>query len=247
MEDITIDPIDVVTVVDSAIETFETEMPEYRGMLNAHHLGSNWIWNGSTKRYHNQKTKTTVTSNTILQLRNDFITEHLGKLSWLAEDLVCNELSLGKWVSSMRNIIADAHTAQYLMAIGGRYVISPHDLEVLKGIINSQYQDLQNWIRHINISKAKDINIFSANIDAGVITIRSLDYIEATAGTHERGKASSYNIELPAYPIKCRCRWEINETENYIDAFWMHDIGSIHPPECLSYAAKWAPYKIPKF
>ena len=76
--------------------------------------------------------------------------------------------------------------------------------------------------------------------------------METATAAHEKGKAASFDIVLPEYPAdgsqickaRCRCRWEIDEKKDTIEAFWLLNVAAKHCDTCLSNAARWAPYTI---
>ena len=242
--------------LESAIESFEDVLPDYKNMLNAKVTGmtqtdaidtvkkGDWIWNQLTKRYRNSKTKKTVSSNTVLQLRDDFVDLKRDTFSSLTDDLVNSRITVQEWTFQMRKRVRDVNSAQYLLARGGRNAMFQDDLDTLSGIIKDQYGFLQKFGEEVR----------AGNLSASQITARSELYMEASTSAHEQAKAAGFDITLPQYPgdgnqdcnVRCRCRWEIDEKKDYIDAFWLVNIAAKHCDTCLSNAAKWAPYTIQK-
>lgn len=241
--------------LESAIESFEDALSDYKNLLNAKVTGmtqtdaidtvkkGDWVWNQLTKRYRNSKTKKTVTSNTILQLRDDFV-DTMRDFSKLTDDLVNSRITVQEWVFEMRKRVRDVNSAEYMLARGGRNAMFQTDLDVLTEIIKDQYGYLQQFGEEVR----------AGNLSASQIRARSELYMEASTRAHEQAKAASFDIELPAYPAdgsqicktRCRCRWEINEKKDTIEAFWLLNVAAQHCDTCLSNAAKWAPYTIQK-
>ena len=239
--------------LESAIESFEDDFSDYKNLLNARVTGmtqtdaietvkkGDWIWNQLTKRYRNTKTKKTITSNTVLQLRDDFVDE-MRDFSKLTDDLVNSRLTVQEWVFEMRKRIRNVNSAEYMLARGGRNAMFQTDLDALSEIIKEQYDFLQNFGEEVR----------AGNLSASQITARSELYMESSTRAHEQAKAASYDIELPEYPAdgnqickaRCRCRWEINEKKDTIEAFWLLNVAAKHCDTCLSNAAKWAPYTV---
>ena len=240
--------------LESAIESFEDALPDYKHMLNARVTGmtqtdaidtvkkGDWVWNQLTKRYRNSKSKKTVSSNTVLQLRDDLIDLKRDTFSDLTDDLINSRITVQEWVHDMRKRIRDAHSAQYMLARGGRNAMFQTDLDVLAEIIKDQFGYLQQFGEEVR----------AGNLSAKQITARSELYIEASTNAHEQAKAASFDITLPQYPgdgnqdcnVRCRCRWEIDEKKDAIEAFWLLNVAAQHCDTCLSNAAKWAPYTI---
>ena len=242
--------------LESAIESFEDALPDYKNMLNARVTGmtqtdaidtvkkGDWVWNQLTKRYRNAKTKKTVASNTVGQLRDEFIDLKRDTFSSLTDDLINARITVQEWVFDMRKRIRDAHSAQYLLARGGRNAMFQTDLDALTEIIKEQFDFLQQFGEEVR----------AGNASASQIKARSELYIEASTHAHEQAKAASFDITLPQYPgdgnqdcrVRCRCRWEIEEKGGTIEAFWLLNVAAQHCDTCLSNAAKWAPWTIQK-
>ena len=239
--------------LETAIESFEDALSDYKNLLNARVTGmtqtdaidtvkkGDWIWNQLTKRYRNSKTKKTITSNTMLRLRDDFVDE-MRDFSKLTDDLVNSRITVQEWLLDMRKRVRDVNSAQYMLARGGRNAMFQTDLDALADIIKEQYDFLQQFGEEVR----------AGNLSASQITARSELYMESSTRAHEQAKAASYDIELPQYPAdgnqickaRCRCRWEINVLEDKVEAYWLLNVAAKHCDTCLSNAAKWAPYTI---
>ena len=242
--------------LESAIESFEDALPDYRNMLNAKVTGmtqtdaidtvkkGHWVWNQLTKRYRNSKTKKTASANTVLQLRDDFVDLKRDTFSALTDDLINSRITVQEWVFDMRKRVRDVNNAQYMLARGGRNAMFQTDLDALAEIIKDQFGYLQQFGEEIR----------AGNLSASQIKARSELYMESSTRAHEQAKAASFDIELPEYPAdgsqickaRCRCRWEIDEKKDTIEAFWLLNVAAQHCDSCLSNAAKWAPYTIQK-
>ena len=239
--------------LESAIESFEDVLSDYKNLLNARVTGmtqtdaietvkkGDWVWNQLTKRYRNSKTKKTVTANTILQLRDDFVDE-MRDFRTLTDDLINARITVQEWVFEMRKRVRNVNSAEYMLARGGRNAMFQTDLDTLADIIKNQFSYLQQFGEEVRAGK----------LSANQITARSELYMEASTHAHEQAKAASYDIELPEYPAdgnqicksRCRCRWEIDEKKDAIEAYWLLNVAAQHCDTCLSNAAKWAPYTV---
>ena len=241
--------------LESAIEAFEDVMDkQYKDLLNARVTGmaqtdaidtvkkGKWVWNQLTKRYRNTGTKKTVTSNTVLRLRDDLIDEMRDTFSSLTDDLINGRITVQEWLLDMRKRVRNVNSAEYMLARGGRNAMFQTDLDALSEIIKEQFDYLQKFGEEVRTGK----------LSANQITARSEMYIESATAAHEKGKAASFDIELPEYPAdgnqichaRCRCRWEIDEKKDTIEAYWLMNVAAKHCDSCLSNAARWAPYTI---
>ena len=241
--------------LESAIEAFEADFSDYKNLLNARVTGmtqtdaietvkkGDWVWNQLTKRYRNAKTKKTLTSNTMLQLRDDFVDE-MRDFSQLTDDLINSRITVQEWILDMRKRVRNVHSTEYMLARGGRNAMFQTDLDALAEIITEQFGYLQKFGEEVR----------AGNLSANQITARSELYMESATSAHEQAKAASFDITLPQYPAdgnqmckaRCRCRWEIKETKDTIEAYWLLNVAAKHCDTCLSNAAKWAPYTIQK-
>lgn len=243
--------------LESAIDAFEDVMPsDYRNLLNARVTGmtqtdaidtvkkGDWVWNQLTKRYRNSKTKKTVSSNTVLRLRDDFVDLKRDTFSDLTDNLINSRITVQEWVHEMRKRVRDVNNAQYMLARGGRNAMFQTDLDALSEIIKDQFDYLQQFGEEVRAGR----------LSANQITARSELYMESSTRAYEQAKAASFDIELPEYPAdgnqickaRCRCRWEINEKKDTIEAFWLLNVAAKHCDSCIANAAKWAPYMIQK-
>ena len=242
--------------LESAIESFEDALSDYKNLLNARVTGmtqtdaietvkkGDWVWNQLTKRYRNAKTKKTVSSNTALRLRDDFIDLKRDTFSDLTDDLINSRITVQEWILDMRKRVRDVNSAQYMLARGGRNAMFQTDLDALAEIIKDQFDFLQKFGEEVRAGK----------LSASQISARSELYMEVSTRAHEQAKAASFDIELPEYPAdgnqickaRCRCRWEIDEKKDTIEAYWLLNVAAQHCDSCLSNAAKWAPYTIKK-
>jgi len=242
--------------LESAIESFEDALPDYKNLLNARVTGmtqtdaidtvkkGDWVWNQLTKRYRNSKTKKTVSSNTALRLRDDFVDLKRDTFSDLTDNLIHSRITVQEWVHEMRKRIRDVNNAQYMLARGGRNAMFQTDLDALSEIIKDQFDYLQQFGEEVRAGR----------LSASQIKARSELYMESSTRAHEQAKAASFDIELPEYPAdgnqickaRCRCRWEIDEKKDTIEAFWLLNVAAKHCDSCIANAAKWAPYTIQK-
>ena len=241
-----------LAILDDAIDWFEDHTTGYKGLLYASLMNmqaplesvtrGNWIWNQATKRYRNSKTRKTITSNTLISLRDTFLDDIKTDIDDLTERLATGRVSIQDWTTDMRNHVRNTFDAQYMLSKGGRNAMAQADLDTLSEVINEQHRYLQDFAQEIQ----------SGQLSIGQINQRSKLYIEAATSAHERGKASSFDIQLPEYPAdgnqicgsNCRCRWEILEVKGGHDAYWLLNIAAEHCDSCRENAAKWKPLRL---
>ena len=205
--------------------------------------GSEWVWNQETKRYRNTETGETLTENKQVQLRDTLIDLWMERVRLMAERLASGELTIQEWTLGMRREITNVFADEYMMAKGGWNAMYQEDANTLADLIFQQFgylQDFAEVVKQGQLSKAQ-------------IGARSELYTESATQSFEQGRARRHNIILPAHPAdgsqicksRCRCRWNIKEEEDRIDAFWVLDPSAEHCDTCVSNSEVWNPYQLP--
>ena len=258
-----LDPIPAVgtvatsaTTLDNAIVVFNELFDEYEDLLVASVVNmsvsdvldtidqGDWQWNQATHRYRNLETNRILTENTLIGLRDEMIDTWRNRVQGLADDLVDGKLTVQQWTLQMRREVSSLFSDEYMLARGGRNAMLQADLDALSQMITTQYGFLQNF--------AEDVR--AGNLSKAQIAARSELYLDSGTQSHERGKAARYGLTLPTYPgdgsqicrARCRCRWDIQETDDEFLATWLLNVAVTHCDTCLGNAATYKPLSIPK-
>ena len=258
-----LDPLPVIGTVsvsastlDNAIAVFDELFEDYEHMLVASVTNmsvtdvldtvseGDWEWNQSTHRYRNTAANRVVTENTLIGLRDTMIDSWRGRVQGLADDLVGGHLTIQEWTLAMRREVSNIFSSQYLLAKGGRNAMLQADLDAIQEMLRTQYTFLQNF--------AEDVR--AGNLSQAQIAARSELYLDSATQSHERGKAGRFGIVLPQYPgdghqicgARCRCRWDIDETDDEFLCSWLLNVAKKHCDTCLTNAAGWKPLILPK-
>lgn len=258
-----LDPIPAIPVVavsaetlDAAIDTFDDLFDDYQDLLRATVVNmtatdvletveqGDWQWNPNTHRYRNTDTGRIITENTLIGLRDDMVDAWHTRVRNLAVDLADGRVTVQEWTLQMRREVSHLFSDEFMLAKGGRNAMFQADLDALEGMLATQYGYLQNFAEEV---KAGDLS-------KAQIAARSELYMESATQSHERGKAARYGVELPTYPSdgtqicesRCRCRWDIDETDDEFLATWLVNAAARHCATCLSNAANYKPLTIPK-
>ena len=205
--------------------------------------GSDWVWNQETKRYRNTETGETLTENKQNQLRDRLTVLWAERVRALATRLAEGESTIQEWTLSMRRETMSVFSDEYMMAIGGWNSMYEEDFTNLAVMVYDQFgylQDFAEVVKQGQLSKSQ-------------IGARSELYMESAVQSFEQGRARRHNIILPAHPAdgsqicqsRCRCRWNIKEEADRIDAFWVLDPSAEHCDTCLSNSEVWNPYQLP--
>ena len=248
------DPLPVIGTVavnaaalDTAIEVFDELFEDYEDMLVAAVANmsvsdvldtvdrGDWQWNQSTKRYRNTESGRIITENTLIGMRDDLVDNWRVRVQDLADDLVEGRLTVQEWTLRMRREVSNIFSDEYLLAKGGRNAMFQYDIDALSDMIRSQHGFLQNFAEEVR----------AGDLSKAQISARSELYMESATQAHERGKGSRHDILLPYYPAdgsqicrsRCKCRWDIDESEEEVTARWLLSVQSTHCDTCLSNAA----------
>ena len=257
------DPLPVIgtinvsaSTLDNAIAVFDELFEDYQDMLVATVTNmsvtdvldtvsrGDWEWHQNTHRYYNTAANRYVTENTLIGLRDTLIDTWRGRVQTLADDLVVGNLTIQEWTLGMRREVSNIFSSQYLLAKGGRNAMLQADLDAIQEMLRTQYTFLQNF--------AEDVRM--GNLSQAQIAARSELYLDSSTQSHERGKAARYGLVLPYYPgdgsqicrARCRCRWDIEETDTEFLCTWLLNAAKKHCETCLGNAANNKPLIIAK-
>lgn len=205
-----------------------------------------WIWDDIKKFFVNVASSISeaLGLGALVDLRDEFADKAMGESDKLITQLMVDgDVTVQQWVGDMRDLLKNTYRAMYELAIGGRENMTQADYGRLGGILQEQYRYLDN---------------FAADLAAGKLSplqaqYRARMYIESATQAFERALAAGYGIALPQYPgdggtqclANCRCHWDIHEREDVFACYW--NLGEAeHCPDCLSNAAVYKPFLVPK-
>lgn len=247
-----------VEITDSAIALaiaiFNEMVKDYKDLLVAEVLNmatsdiletiseGDWTWNQNTKRYRNKDTGEVITDNKMLQIRDLLIEIWHDRVRDLAQKLADGEVTIQEWLLQMRREVLSVYIDEYLLSKGGWNAIFAEDVAILSGVLATQYGFLQTFAESVQ----------QGGLSKSQIGVRSELYIESATQAHERGRARRHAIDLPAYPAdgsqicltRCKCHWNITETEDRVNAYWTLDPSAEHCDTCVANAQDWAPYYV---
>ena len=258
-----LDPLPVIgtinvsaSTLDTAIAVFDELVDDYEDMLVATPVNmsvtdvldtvdrGDWEWNQNTHRYRNTATNTVITENTLIGVRDDLIEVWRYRVQDLADDLVTGKLTIQEWTLAMRREVSNIFSSQYLLAKGGRNTMFQADLDAIQEMLTTQYTFLQNFAEKVRVGEYSQAQIAAY----------SELYLDSSTQSHERGKSARHGVVLPFYPgdgstickMRCRCRWDIEETDDEFLCTWLLNHAAKHCDTCLERAANNKPLIIPK-
>ena len=216
-------------------------------------MANPWVWDNQRHRYRNTRTGRFLGPKAMLELRDRFISAMSDQVNGLARRLASGDLSVAEWEAEMRRQVKTMLLDQYIMARGGRRMMSPSDWGQLGQMLRAQYKYLDGFAKDIESGRytvADPDGNERLSLDA--IAARANLYMNAGTAAFERGKARSYGVpSLPCYPgdgstaclTNCHCSWSIEETEDGWDCTWM--LGEAeHCEDCEARAREYAPLHI---
>lgn len=150
--------------------------------------------------------------------------------------------SVDAWERDMRQALARAHTAAYLVGLSERLGV-PLDSPLLseKRLSRAERNELKAYVQ----TQLSYLAGFVGDIQAGLLSeaqirARAALYAGATRGTYSEGRWG--NISLPFHPTQgsecganCKCNWEIVNLAGYgnVDAYWrMGAVETVHCETC---------------
>lgn len=200
-----------------------------------------FTWSTSTRRYRDKATGRFIKATAIQSLRDQFVETQYRFAENMAASLADGGMTLRKWESEFWARVERVYIAEYMAGRGGINAMTAKDRANLSRMLTRQRKFLRNF--------AEDIA--TGDLSEDMIAFRSKLYISSATQAFERGKASAWNIRLPAYPgdgstacmANCRCWWEISEKADLVRAYWRLSVAE-HCKDCLGRATRWSPYEI---
>ena len=202
---------------------------------------SGWVWNDEAKNYHNLLTLSILRPSRQLTLREGLIEKHIRGVNRLSVDLRDGKITVQKFTQEMQARIKRIHTQQFSLAKGGLNTLTSLDKTNLSEQIGVQNGFLQNFSEQIR----------EGRLSHPQIRTRAGMYMHSSTQAFERGKASSFRLDLPEYPAdgnqiclsNCKCHWEFKREKGFPIAYWILDFAAEHCESCKTNARYWNPFR----
>lgn len=177
-----------------------------------------WHYNPDARRFRDPTTGRFISQARLVELHDKYAATRAAAMADLADELAAGSLDVPTWETLMRDEVKLAHGAQYLLGRGGRQAMAPVDWRHLETLVRTQMQYLTNYARAVADGK----------LSAAQVRWRSQLYAHAARQTFERALATSWNLDLPAYPAdggtpcraRCHCHWNISVVRRRVVASW---------------------------
>jgi hypothetical protein len=252
------------TEIDEAIAWFDTEEPEYAGILEATILNDGdevdratiaefyraaggegsvrWGYETSTRKYKNLDTDKYVHGNSINAVRNRVSTAASGEIDDLLTGFYNGDITSAQLRMYGERAIKQGQISNYLLGRGGRNMMQQSDWGRVGYLTKKQYG---HWRSFVN-------DVSQGSITEAQARARGSMYGGCTTESYERGRATSFGVEgsLPTYPgqqscmSNCRCRWSLTEKEDRVEAKWIRSGGADSCEDCKENATNYNPYVI---
>lgn len=211
-----------------------------------------WRWSALLKNYLNDETGDVLPASRRATISQQSLDAATGGTNDLAARFAAGDLSKAKFRSEMREQLKREYIRQYLLARGGRNVMTPADWGSIGGMLADQYRYLEGFVDDLD-------GMTEAGIKARQVARASM-YVNSAREAYFRGLARGLGFDpdkLPAIPgdgssrclTRCNCDWEIVERleEGDLvgwDCYWNLGPSEQHCPTCLDRSSSWAPYTI---
>lgn len=246
---------------DRALADWDDLMPDYAGLLDATVTGivdsgderielsvntratgttSPWVYDNASHRYRNTTTGRYVGQKQMTELRDQFVEAKRGAAQALAADLASGNKSVQEFEVAFRREIKTVFVDQYVLAKGGRNAMTQSDWGTVGHMVREQYAYAHDFA----------LDIASGKLSQAQIAQRAGLYFDSSTRAFEQGRSASYGTPtLPEYPAdgtqkcrsRCKCRWDIKETDDAWECSWRLNPSAEHCADCLSNSEKWSP------
>ena len=178
----------------------------------------------------------------LAELRDKFVEGNQARTAALVQRLAVGDLDRVGFEREMRAHIKSVFAAEYMLARGGRHMMTQSDWGSVGGTVRVQFRYLSD---------------FCAELAEGKLSLRAIEnraqaYIQSAKQAHERGKAAAWGVILPTMPTQdseclynCKCYWRI---EDKGDEWWAYWVKTAHEScdTCIHRANTWNPLVIKK-
>jgi hypothetical protein len=191
-----------------------------------------WQYDERTRRYRGPDGRF-LSPQQMVKLRDTFTDSMKARAASLAQARTEGTLPQNAWEREMRGLIKHVYVDLAALGRGGRRQMAPADWGRVGALVRQQYAFLGRF--------ADD----TANLSEAQIRARGGLYVESATQAYERGRAAAFSVTLPAYPgddhLICRCWWDLQETEQGIEATWRAAADAATCPTCAERARMWNP------
>lgn len=198
---------------------------------------SAYTWDVKLRRFRDPEGKI-VSQTKVRSLKGKIVDSHQREARELVRRVYAGDLHVDQFVVQMRARIKQVHLTEYMLGRGGRNVMTASDRGRVGGILSREYRYLQrfaNDVRDGKLSEAAAMNRIDLYIDAG-------------AGTYERGYMIAWDVDMPELPPRhpnCACSVTYEEhgrgAEREVWAYWR--TGANPCPDCVDKRDLYNPIK----
>jgi len=226
--------------LDSAITRFEKRYyPKWWGILT---LAEGYSYDPLRRQYRDDGTGEYIDFDVIVELAQGYSDSLVNDAYSLAEGLE-TDLELDRWMDDAVTLVDDAFIAAYLLGVGGLTMLDDNRKSQLGGTLAAQYDYLNGFAGAIALG----------TMSRAQVGARLALYMRAAMSNLWRGRASAYDLILPAYPgdgstecvVNCHCAWRIVDEGDSWAAYWELGVTE-HCATCQERATVWYPYRVNK-
>jgi len=147
--------------------------------------GKGWQWDEASRRYRNLDSGRYIGAREMVQLRDAFIDIQKTKTIDLAEKLSDGRITVNDWVLEMRGVVKQTYIDEYVLAKGGRGMMTQSDWGRIGAMTKGQYQYLNAFGQDVTMGRLTDQE---GLLRVSQVANRSQMYIDSATSSYERGK-----------------------------------------------------------
>lgn len=204
---------------------------------------ADWEYDEASRRYRHISTGRYLSASSSVALRDDVVSRFRSEADALASKLADQTIDVQTWEREMQRAVKEVQSVQYAFGRGGMNAMAAMDRTALAELVTAQNTYLRGFAQAV-----ADGTLSEAQIAA-----RSKLYYGASRSAYERGRASAFNVQLPAHPCdgstpcksNCTCFWSLVDKPDTVEATW-RTTASESCSVCRGRARRWSPLVIAK-
>lgn len=196
----------------------------------------------NVKRFRDVRSGRFLSAEKAIDLRDGFADRRRADVDALTRRLADQDITVQQWEAELRSLVRDVHAAEYVYGRGGLKAMTADDWAEVDRLATEQWAYVRGFAQ----------DVADGRLSEAQIAARSKLYYGASRQSYERGRASAFGVQLPAYPgqgsecqSSCKCHWQFAESDDEIRATWKLSSGE-SCRTCRRRASSWSPLVIAK-
>ncbi|MGL5060454.1 MAG: hypothetical protein ACRC62_10785 [Microcoleus sp.] len=148
-------------------------------------MAKTWVYNLKSHRYQDRKSGQFLSTERVLELTENYISQQQDKLTELGNRLITGELNVSEWEDQFADTLKEVLVNSYVLGRGGMAQMTPRDLGITSGIMREQYLYLRNFANEI----------MRGRMSTGQFQARQNLYIEKAYSVYWQGRVEAFKAE----------------------------------------------------